>query len=85
MDAIDDVPITTSVPEYGEIVYGLGRCGSYEAAKPGGLIPFIEVQNKKRVPWRIGLRKIAGDDSAVLEELTKDFISKLRHRREKAA
>jgi hypothetical protein len=34
MDGLDDVPITTSVPEFGEIVYGLGRSGSYEAAKP---------------------------------------------------
>ena len=78
MDTTDDVPITTSVPVYGEIVYGLGRYGSYEAAKPGGVIPTIAVQNKKRVPWRVGLRKIAGNDIELLDALTKDFVAKYR-------
>jgi hypothetical protein len=78
MDTTDDVPITTSVPVYGEIVYGLGRYGSYEAAKPGGQIPTIQVRNKKRVPWRIGLRKLAGDDAQLLEAMTKDFVAKYR-------
>jgi hypothetical protein len=85
MNAIDDAPITTSVPEYGAIVYGLGRGGSYAAAKAGGAIPTVNVQGKKRVPWRVGLRKLAGDDAAVLDELSRDFISKLRKRQKKAA
>jgi hypothetical protein len=76
MDATNDMPITTSVPVYGEIVYGLGRYGSYEAAKPGGVIPTIEVQNKKRVPWRVGLRQIAGNDAELLDALTRDFVAK---------
>jgi hypothetical protein len=82
---MDDIPITISVPEFGEIVYGLGRSGSYEAVKAGGAIPIVNVQGKMRVPWRVGLRRLAGDDSAVLDELTKDFISKLRKRQKKAA
>jgi hypothetical protein len=40
---------TLSVPEAGALYYGLGRNGSYEAAKRG-LIPTIEVLGKLRVP-----------------------------------
>jgi hypothetical protein len=81
MRATDDMPITISVPVYGQIVFGLGRYGSYEAAKPGGKIPIIEVQNKKRVPWRVGLRQIAGNDAELLDALTTDFVAKYRKSR----
>ena len=40
---------TLSVPEAGALYFGLGRNGSYKAAKLG-LIPTIEVLGKKRVP-----------------------------------
>jgi hypothetical protein len=80
MDVIEyELPLTESVPVFGEIVWGLGRNPSYEAAK-AGVIPTIEVRGKKRVPVRVALRRLAGDDPTILEALTKDFLSKLRRR-----
>jgi hypothetical protein len=70
-----DIPITTSVPDYGFIALGLQRNGSYEAAK-AGIFPVIEVQGKKRVPVRAALSKLAGDDPEVLKAITDDFASK---------
>ncbi len=40
---------TMSVPEAGDIYYGLSRNGSYEAARRGD-IPTIQVGRLKRVP-----------------------------------
>jgi len=71
-----DIPITTSVPDYGFIALGLQRNGSYEAAK-AGIFPVIEVQGKKRVPVRAALSKLAGNDPDVLRAVTEDFASKL--------
>lgn len=84
MDATDDLPITTSVPEFGYGAYGFGRNPSYEAARRG-VISTVEVQGKKRVVWRAELRKLAGDDAVVFEGMVKDFLSKLRKFRKKAA
>ena len=76
MNATDrDLPITTSVPDYGFIALGLQRNGSYEAAK-AGIFPVVEVQGKKRVPVRAALRKLAGDDPEVLKAVVDDFASK---------
>jgi hypothetical protein len=85
MNANDrDLPITISVPEYGLIALGLHRNGSYEAAK-AGVIPVIEVQGKKRVPVRVALRKLAGDDSEVLKAVVADFASKFFRLKDQAA
>ncbi len=40
---------TLSVPEAGEIYFGLSRAGSYEAARRGD-IPVVRVGRLKRVP-----------------------------------
>jgi len=72
-----ELPITVSVPVFGEIVYGLGRNGSYEAAK-AGVISTKAVQGKLRVVTRAELRRLAGDDPLVLQALTKDFLAKLK-------
>lgn len=78
MDASEyEIPVTVSVPEYGEAALGLGRNGSY-GAKNAGLIETVEVQGKDRVPVRKNLRRLAGDDPAVLEAVTKDFALKLK-------
>jgi hypothetical protein len=45
------LPKTMSVPEAGKLYYGLGRNGSYEAAKRGD-IPFVQVGKLMRVPVR---------------------------------
>jgi hypothetical protein len=84
MNSMDDVPILMPVPLYGEIVHDLGRSGSYIAAKRG-VIPTVEVQGKLQVPWRIGLKKLAGDDQSVLEALTADFLNKLLKLQARAA
>lgn len=85
MDASEhDIPVTVSVPEYGEAALGLGRNPSYAAAI-AGVIPTVEVQGKKRVPLRVALLRLAGDDPALLEAVTKDFLLKLRKCQKKAA
>ena len=74
-----DLPITARVADWGLIVYDLGRTASYEAAKAQAKVkgfPVIEVQGKKRVPVRVGLRELAGDDPEVLRAITADFASK---------
>jgi hypothetical protein len=76
MDTDDfDVPITTSVPDFGLIALGLHRNGSYSAAN-AGKIPVIEVQGKKRVPVRVALAKMADGDPEILRALTADFAAK---------
>jgi hypothetical protein len=42
---------TLSVPEAGKRYFGLGRGGSYEAARRGD-IPYVQVGRLKRVPVR---------------------------------
>ena len=72
-----EIPVTVSVPEYGEAALGLSRNGAYAAAN-AGIFEIIEVQGKKRVPVRKNLQRLAGDDPAILEAVTRDFLSKLR-------
>ena len=72
-----DLPITMSVPDWGHIAFDLCRSGSYEAAKvKAESFPVIEVQGKKRVPVRVALRRLAGDDVEVLRAITADFAAK---------
>jgi hypothetical protein len=52
-----ETPITLSVPEAGKKYYGLGRNGSYEAARRGD-IPTIEVGRLRRVPVAVMNRKV---------------------------
>jgi hypothetical protein len=56
---IDDLPLTMSVPAFGQAVYGLKPDGSYRAANAGE-IPTVKVRRKKRVPVRIALQPILG-------------------------
>lgn len=49
---------TMSVPSAGKLYYGLGRNGSYEAAKRGE-IPVIKVGARLRVPVIAMERKLA--------------------------
>jgi hypothetical protein len=70
------VPLTMSVPQFGRLVFEIGENSSYAAAARGDW-PVIDVGGKRRVPVRIALRKVAGNDAAVLEALTKDLLVKL--------
>jgi len=68
MIAVDDLPLTVSVPVWGRVAYNLGKNASYEAAKRGQ-IPTIQIGGVKRVPVRIALKSLiadGGDTSAVL-------------------
>jgi hypothetical protein len=47
----DDRPLTISIPQAGRLYFGLGRNGSYAAAKRGD-IPTLRVGNRYRVPVR---------------------------------
>jgi hypothetical protein len=81
MDAIEyEMPVTMPVTEFGEVAFGLGRNGSYAAANKG-TFEIFEVQGKKHVSPRKELRKLAGDDPAVLEAVMKDFALKLKRHR----
>src|SRR5258705_6013197 len=74
-----DLPIMTTIPVWGLIVFDLSRSSAYEAAKAEPQIsgfPIIEVAGRKRVPTRIGLRELACDDSEVLKAITADFAAK---------
>ena len=53
----DVIPLTLSVPEAGWRFYGLGRHGSYEAAKRGDLLT-IRVGRLLRVPVAAMQRKL---------------------------
>jgi hypothetical protein len=77
-------PLTTSVPEHGNIMYELEKNGSYEARRSGAFSA-IEVQGKLRVPWRVELAKMAGGDQLLLEALTKNYLAKLKILREAKA
>ena len=48
---------TVSVPDAGEVFLGLGRNGSYDAAKRGD-IPTIQVGKKIRVPVAIMAERV---------------------------
>jgi hypothetical protein len=52
-----DRPLTISIPQAGRVYFGLGRAGSYAAAKRGD-IPTVPVGNRYRVPVRAMDRKI---------------------------
>jgi len=50
-------PLTLSVPEAGELYYGLSKNGSYDAAARGD-IPTVRVGKLLRVPVRLMERKL---------------------------
>jgi hypothetical protein len=72
----ESLPLTMSVPRWGRLIWGISENSSYAAADRGD-IPTIEMGRLRRVPVRRGLRQLAGDDPAVLEAVTRDFLSKL--------
>jgi hypothetical protein len=70
------LPLTMSVPQFGRLVFELGEAKSYEAATRGD-IPTIAMGGKKRVPVRVALLKVAGNDPSMLDSLMKDLSAKL--------
>lgn len=70
------LPLTMSVPQFGKLVFEISENSSYAAAERGD-IPTIEMGGKKRVPVRVALRRVAGDDPTVLDALTKDLLAKM--------
>jgi hypothetical protein len=70
------LPLTMSVPQYGRLVLNIGEASSYAAADRGDF-PTIKMGGLRRVPVRVGLRQLAGNDPAVLDAMTKDLCAKL--------
>jgi hypothetical protein len=70
------LPLTMSVPTYGRLVFDISENSAYAAAERGD-IPTIPMGGKKRVPVRVALGRLAGNDPALLEALTRDLMSKL--------
>jgi hypothetical protein len=58
----DDKPWTMSIPEAGKRYFGLGRNGSYDAARRGEL-PTVNIGRLKRVLVRPLEQKLAGKDA----------------------
>lgn len=81
MSPTDTLPLTVSIPDFGAVVFDhKSENPSYEAAR-AGVFPVIEYGvgekvKRKRVPVRVALQRIAGNDQSILEALTKDFLSK---------
>ena len=71
------LPLTMSIPLFGKLVFDLGEAKSYEAAIRGD-IPTIKLGGKKRVPVRVALRRVAGDDLGILDALMRDLSAKLQ-------
>jgi hypothetical protein len=57
----DDERLTMSVPEAGEVFYGLSKNASYDAAKRGE-IPTIRVGRLLRVPIHLMYRRLERAD-----------------------
>jgi hypothetical protein len=80
--SLESLPITCSIPEFGAVVYDHKSDNpSYELAKRGD-IPVIEYGSgakvkRKRVPVRVALQQMAGNDPGTLEALARDFVAKL--------
>ena len=70
------LPLTMPIPLFGKLVSDLGEAKSYEAAIRGD-IPTIKLGGKKRVPVRVALRRVAGDDLGILDALMRDLATKL--------
>ena len=69
----EDLLLTVSVPDWGRAAYGVGPYASYEAARRGDF-PTVDVACQKRVPVRLALRNLVGDDPAEIESV----IARLR-------
>jgi hypothetical protein len=72
------LPLTLSVPQWGRLAFEISENPAYAAADRGD-IPTIEMGGKRRVPVRVALRQLAGDDPAVLEAVTEDLRAKLKN------
>jgi hypothetical protein len=75
------LPLTLSVPEWGRLVLDIGENLSYDEAKRGNFIT-IDVGDKqkrqrKRVPVRVNLLRLAGNNPERLDALTRDLLAKL--------
>jgi hypothetical protein len=64
----ENLLLTVSVPDWGRAAYGVGPYASYEAARLGHF-PTVDVACQKRVPVRLALRKLVGDDPAEIESV----------------
>jgi hypothetical protein len=74
-------PLTMSVPQFGRLVYRYSENSAYAAAERGEIVTIKTGDTNKRprmrVPVRVALLRIAGNDSTLLESLVKDLCAKL--------
>jgi hypothetical protein len=75
------LPLTMSVPQFGRLVYRYSENSAYAAAERGDIVTIktgdTNKRPRKRVPVRVALLRIAGNDSTLLESLVKDLCAKL--------
>ena len=75
------LPLTMSVPQFGRLVYGYSENSAYAAAERGDIVTVktggTNKRPRMRVPVRVALLRIAGDEPTLLESLVKDLCAKL--------
>jgi hypothetical protein len=83
------LPITMLVPELGKLLYGSGEALSYDLARRGHIITINTAEPGRkprlRAPVRANLLRIAGNNPALLSELTADLLAKLEAEKSTAA
>jgi carbonic anhydrase/acetyltransferase-like protein (isoleucine patch superfamily) len=68
----EEIVLTASVPVFGRVAFDACPQASYAAAARGDF-PTIRVGRKIRVPLRVALRQIVGDDPAEIDRMIARF------------
>ena len=75
------LPLTMSVPQFGRLVYDYSENSAYAAAERGDIVTVktggTNKRPRMRVPVRVALLRIAGNEPTLLESLVKDLCAKL--------
>jgi len=74
------LPLTMSVPQFGRLVYGYSENSAYAAAERGDIVTIKTGDTNKRprlrVPVRVALLRVAGNDPVLLDSLVKDLCTR---------
>jgi hypothetical protein len=71
------LPTTLPLLIFCRAAFDIGDVGAYQAQRRGD-VPTIKIGGLWKVPTRVALAKIAGNDPEILKAVTADFLAKLR-------
>jgi hypothetical protein len=71
------LPTTLPLLTFCKAAFDIGPCSTYQAQRRGD-VPTIKIGGLWKVPVRVALAKIAGNDPEILKAVTADFMAKLR-------